>query len=875
MYRVETHNNSKEYYESLQIERDAIYITPTTNFAYMISEVSNLKECDRWRFVDIDALIKLVYKKKSNNLNKIKLKNEIRLIIDEFLNSNNNLELIRVFKYLNDNIEILTSDIERFIDAKITSLKYEKETETDEKRAIALIYNKLTATKIYKEFIDEILNVESAKGFYRGIEGFDGSSISKIYVYNLNNLGLNRWLLLNMFKYAGFEIVFRIPYFKGLRVANKCWENLYLQSDIFQINYDESFKGKNYFDYKFVRFLEGLEYNEDTLIDEKVVTKTYSQINDFKKDIRDKKIITFYKDSIKACQSRNSEEGGYKLEHCFQSAIGKFLSNLYRCKVTEDIIKLDFNTYRELITSGWIEDSHGWNGVKLREYLSKNEEYFSSVEDIDEILKRLYALKDLTEVNHIFEDHSKNKIKDDNQKKLLLNPLRILGYNNTEDYGITVNYMIQLTIKLKGVIFRTLGGSNIIEVTKHLNILKEVFKNKYTLGKNKTGTDEEKLITKKIWWMLNKEEIFEEKMHRDEILEIISTVLKIKNTEQIEEADLSIDHLESVIYRKKRVGQDEKKKIILTDLSYKNYEKYVSERTIDEKILNKEDITEIFSNSLIGAHKKIVLEADKLNNISNTNVDVYLKFLFANLFINFDGIKELSWIEGIRENDTQSIILKQIEAIYGNEIKGVQGLDFDDIVAEENIELQNIKSYDITELEKDYDKYADIAYRNLDFCNRKFLYASVLSDYPVYYSNFHNKLVFSGLVSILKNSIEDSYTNIIKFIFPLFPQWKDVVKSNILLCEYARKNIRDYKYFDGINYPKNIDSLYLLKSKYIVGENSKIRNRYNKENFKAREYYKDFITEYLYDEEINSGKHCMMCPYIYICKKGEFIIDNK
>ncbi|MGL4450136.1 MAG: hypothetical protein ACRCTZ_02955 [Sarcina sp.] len=429
-----------------------------------------------------------------------------------------------------------------------------------------------------------------------------------------------------MFKYAGFEIVFKIPHFKGLRVSNKCWEDLYVQPEIFKINYDESFKNKNYFDYKFIRFLEGLEYNEKNLIDEKVITKTYAQINDFKKDIKDEKIITFYKDSIKSCQSRNVEEGGYRLEHCFQSAIGKFLNNLYRCKCTEDTIKLDFNTYRELITSGWIEDSNGWNGVKLREYLSKNEEYFSSVEDIDEILKRLYALKDLGEVNHIFEDHAKSKIKDDNQKRVLLNPLRILGYNNTEDYGITVNYMIQLTVRLKSIISRSLGTSDIVGVSKHLNILKEVFKNKYNLEKNKYGTDEEKLITKKIWWMLNKAEIFEEKMHKDEILEVISTVLKIRNTEQIEEVDLSIDHLESVIYRKKRVGQGESKRIILTDLSYKNYEQYVNERTIDEKILSKNDITEIFSNSLTGAHKKIVLEADKLNNISNTNTDIYIKF---------------------------------------------------------------------------------------------------------------------------------------------------------------------------------------------------------------------------------------------------------
>ena len=145
----------------------------------------------------------------------------------------------------------------------------------------------------------------------------------------------------------------------------------------------------------------------------------------------------------------------------------------------------------------------------------------------------------------------------------------------------------------------------------------------------------------------------------------------------------------------------------------------------------------------------------------------------------------------------------------------------------------------------------------------------------MYYSDFHQKLVFSGIISILKNSIEDSYKNIATYLFPIFPQWEQVVKYNILTCEYGRKNMRDYKYFDGINYPKNIDVMYLLKSKYIVGENWKIKNRYNKGNFRAENYYKEFIKGYLEDENLNNGSHCSMCPHIYICGRGEFSIDNK
>ncbi|MGL4741913.1 MAG: hypothetical protein ACRC41_14140, partial [Sarcina sp.] len=800
---------------------------------------------------------------------------EVRLIINKLIKIEEDMEILKELKYLDDNMDIFMSDIERFIDVKISDFKYEKETPI--KKAVAKIYGNLVNTKIYDYFIDEVLNVEKAKSFYCGIEGFDGSEIKKVYVYNLNNLGLNRWLILNVFRYAGFEIIFKIPYFKGLKVTNKCWDNIYLQNDIFQLNYNKNLENKNYFDCKFIRFLEGLEYKEQGIIEERVVTKTYTQISNFKQDIKNKKVVTFYKDSIKACKDKivDIEKNNYKLEHCFQSSMGRFISNLYKCKIVNNTVILNFDIYRELITSGWIEESKGWNGIKLKEYLSKNDEYFVSINNIDEILERLYALRDLTEVNHIFEDQSKNKIKDDFQKRLLLNPMRALGYNNTEQYGITVNYMIQLTIKLKTIIIKALGTEDIIKIKSHLEILREVFKNKYILEKNKRGTEEEKLITKKIWWMLNKDELFPEKMYRDDILELASIILKIKKNEKIEEVDLSIDHLESVIYRRKRVGSGERKKIILTDLSYKSYEEYISQRTIDEKIFSKEVIEEIFSKSLFGEHKKIVLEANRLNNISNGNIDEYLKFLFANLFINFDGIKELSWVEGLRENDTKAIILKQIEAIYENEIKEVQTLDFEDTINEDDIGLQNIINYDFNSLVGNYKKYADVAYRNLDFCNRKFLYAAVLNDYPMYYSDFHNKLIFSGLISILKNSIEDSYSNISKYIFPLFPQWQEVVKNNILLCEYGRKNIRNYKYYDGINYPKNIDTIYLLKSRYIVGENWKIKNRYNKENFNAKEYYKTFITEYLNEKEFNCGKHCMMCAYVYICKKGEFIIDRK
>ena len=33
--------------------------------------------------------------------------------------------------------------------------------------------------------------------------------------------------------------------------------------------------------------------------------------------------------------------------------------------------------------------------------------------------------------------------------------------------------------------------------------------------------------------------------------------------------------------------------------------------------------------------------------------------------------------------------------------------------------------------------------------------------------------------------------------------------------------------------------------------------------------------KFIDDDLVNSGLHCKMCPYCYICKKGDFAIDNK
>lgn len=877
MYKIETHDNSRDYFKSLNIEKDSIYITPTTSFSNMLKELSNVSKEDKWRVIDIEKLTKALYGNWIDILNQISIRSKVREIILELMEEISEEDVLDELKYLEDNIVILMSDINFLVQTNLSDFNYSKSSIT--KKTIQLIYNRLIKTQVYKDISNEILNPIMAMNFYKKLEGYSGGTPYRIYFYNINNVDLNRWLITELLKQAGFEVIFRIPYFHGLSVTNKSWDMVYGNKQIFDWSKVTKNSSTNYRDSKFINFLEG--HSNVIERDEKVITKTYAEVSDFRRAFNDNKVITFYKDSLGSCKNNiniDNEDALNTIDHCFQTTIGRFLMNLYSCNVEENIVHMDFNLYRELITSGWIEYK-GWNGIRLGEYLSKNDGYFNGVSTIDEIIDRINALKDLEDVNEIFEDQVKIRVKKDGQKKFLSNPFRAFGYNNLEDYNITVNYMLQLTIRLKNFILKAFENNNgLIDISTHFEMLRLAFRNTYIIETHRSGSKIEVEVTTRVFGVLNNLDRFPKKMHKDDIVDLFSILLKLKKPEgdnNREEADFSIDQLEGIIHRNRMVNKSGEEIIYISDLSYKAYEKYTNNKYVVGKILNDEDFEDIFETSLVGKHKEMVVNALNFRKISIKSTEAYLKFIFANLFINFNGVKELSWISGLRNDDSKSIIFKQIETIYENNEEVNQYLDVDDIVKDEEIKNRNIVSYDNKELKKSYEKYSDVAYRDLDFCTQKFLYSSVLNPYPIYYSDFHNKLVFSGVISVLKNSMDDSYLNISKFVFPLFPQWKDVVKSNILTCEYGRKNMRDYKYFDNINYPKNIDSVYLLKSKYVVGERWKIKNRYKKGNFNGEEFYSEFLKDYLKEDKHNSGTHCMMCPHVYLCRKGDFTIDSK
>ena len=97
----------------------------------------------------------------------------------------------------------------------------------------------------------------------------------------------------------------------------------------------------------------------------------------------------------------------------------------------------------------------------------------------------------------------------------------------------------------------------------------------------------------------------------------------------------------------------------------------------------------------------------------------------------------------------------------------------------------------------------------------------------------------------------------------------------MVITNFNNLSLKDHNLYENINYPKNIDKLQILMSKYIVTEKYKVKNRYEENKLDTEKIFKEFVGHYLNSDNLyHKGRHCTMCPYILICEKGEYSIER-
>lgn len=857
MYKVQTHNGSNEYYKKIDIESNSLHITSNSSLRELIKELHHL-EGKNYLINDIDSFLKDIYLDLYGNpIVKIKLvvrlKKTINIVENEFP------KLKEQLNFFYSNAEALMDSYLLLIMCGIKEIKQSYDF-NNEDRVFAIIFNQFNKDRSFAELRVRLNNSNIIESRLKLLT--NEKRIDKIYFYNINKLDLERWTLINKLEYLGIEVIFRVPYFHQFEELSSPWKELY-DKKIFnwENNYDNS-------DYslavsKLLDLVEGCKIEER---EENILLKNYSNLEEVEKDLKDSTFITLQKDSIKQCFSYDNE-----IEHCFDTAPGRFLRYAYDCELVDGDVKVKFSTFIELMSSGWVqykESNKAFNGIASIDFFKKNVELFSTCKSLDEILKTLDTVRDCIEISSIFDESSKDRA-DTRVERFLSNPFRTLSYVNIEDYRLTINQIYRLAERLKNMLLRLLKEDNgFIDIEKHFQYLGERFlANEYfsnVLEQNKDNGL--KKVLNKLQKTINNPPK-DESWSREDFRQYFSVFLTLKNETNTEDVDYSIDQLDGLVFREKF---KELEQVHITDLSYLAYKEYVKSKKKNRFFLKKNFLKSIVDNLENIELKTILNEGIILEEISKKTIDQFVNFTLVSFIGQYKGKIIFSWIENLRQNDTKSILMQQLEMIYDVEKQSK--------IEENFLEDIDLSCFNQWTYEKNFEEIVykhksipDPAYRDLDFCNSKFLFSSILNSHPVYYTDFHHRLMLAVWVSLFKNNMDDSYENIKKHVFPLFSKWSDIVKENIALINYSKKNLRDYKKFEKINYPKNIDMLYILRSKYLVTEKYLAKSRYERENLDTKMFFKEFLKQYLGNISTwHSGRHCIMCPHIYECRKGEF-----
>lgn len=834
-FKVETHDNSREYFRDIILEENALYITANTSLRDMLVEENSYFNKDKFYVQDYEKFIGSLFNFKVDLLFQNTLKRSLIAEGNALIKTLNSEEATELKDGL-EQVEELYKTLETIMIFGLGEIKGEENLSLSEIVFIKL-YNRLLGEKNWKAVYEDYSSLGSFSNVEEKIEGFKGPRIRKIYFYNFTDISISRYIVFQMLRFAGYEIEFKAPFFKGLKDTNTWFNKLYGEDFIISSNSDQSYEDMIK-SCKYIAFVEGQKLPK---VDKyNIELRSYSTFAEFKKDSsKSSKVISFDKDKIDLCLSKTK-----KIEsHCYNTSVGRFIKELFQCELVEGTIKISFDTYFNMLTSGWIETIDK-NGIDTREFLAGNRALFCDCSTLEQINVRIDELVTFTQKISVIDKLAEEKVGKNQVKKFLSNPFKAVSYLNMDHYHITASELHELSTRLGAVIHKLLENlEGYINYDTFMGALKSLYAGNHYF---KAMPNRNKLWYMKKIQLAFSYKIKEEVLPLNELKELMNILLKNENTDLEHEISQSIDQMEGLIYGKQNT-------LFVTDLSFKAQSEYILKKNKENRFIKLDFIRKISKGN------ELVLSGIRLEKLSNTVVVDYLKFTIVNSLIHFKGNFKLSFIKDLRDYDSEGLLFSEMKSLYGVKDDSCDFSEFEELSPKEALPDLDLSKYSIK-----HSNIPDSAYVDLDFCSLKFLYSSIVNPYPIYNSEDQQTLLLSTLVSIMKNSLENSDFNIKKFIFPLFPQIHEDIKENILVRNYETQNIREYKTFENISYPKVMDYLYILggRDRDNGVENQKAFNGF------LKEYEKSFDL----DQE---GLHCIRCPHSLICRKGMFEIDGR
>ncbi|MBC8061000.1 MAG: hypothetical protein H7Y18_10060 [Clostridiaceae bacterium] len=829
-FKVETHDNSREYFRDIILEENALYITSSSSLRDMLIDENINFNKNKFYVQDYKKFFEGLFPFKGDLLFQNTLKRSLRAeaySLIKVLSSEEVAELQEGLKHL----EELYEAMEAIMIFGIGEFKKTEELNLSE-IVFMKLYNRLLSEKNWKTIYEDYSNLGSFSNIEEKIEGFKGPRINKIYFYNFREISISRYIVFQMLRFAGYEIEFKAPYFIGLNNTNTWFNKLYGEDFIISSNSDKSFETETK-SCKYIALVEGAKLPE--VDNYNIELRNYAAIAEFKKDItKATKVISFNKDKIDLClPKKNNLEN-----HCYHTSVGRFIKEIFQCQLVKGSIKISFDTYFNMLTSGWIETSDK-NGISARDFLAQNRALFCDCSTLEQINIRIDQLITFTQNISVIDKLAEEKVGKSQVKKFLSNPFKAVSYLNMDNYHITASELSELSTMFGTIMHKLLENTNgYINYNTFMIELKGLYAgNQYFKAM---------INRNKIWYMKKIQLAFsykieEEVLHFNELKELMNILLENESVVSALKISQSIDHLEGLIYGRQNT-------LFITDLSFNAYKEYNFKKSKENRFIKLDFIERISKGN------QLVLGGIRLEKLSKVIVADYLKFTLVNSLIHFKGNFKFSFIKDLREDDSEGPLFSEMKNLYG--VKDNVTLDFSEF--KELSQKESMLGLDLSKYSIKHSDIPDSAYIDLDLCSLKFLYSSIVKPYPVYLSKVEQTKLLSVLVSIMKNTLEN------KFILPLFPQINQEIKENITSENHVTENIREYKTFENISYPKVMDYLYSLGS----------RDKSSGVETKTR--FKEFLKQYEKSFDLGQeGLHCTLCPHNLICRKGSLEIDRR
>ncbi len=664
-----------------------------------------------------------------------------------------------------------------------------------------------------------------------------------IYFYGMELMSATAMRLVHALRSIGIKIIFRIPYENRFPAAYKGWQKIYhglsrkepKEWEVLQRPHHT--KGT-----KFAGFLDGKKENMQDEASPAIMR--FNLIEHFRTYFHERKDPYAW---VAADRDKVNTVVTTAFNSKYENIYGKFIYFLQRCEKRNDELYLSYQTYEELITSAWVFDRNV-SGVDSKALVKDLRGYMEGVKNIQEIIERLATLQELSEVSKVFDDEGAEKSGKNRVKRYLSNPFRVLPYVHRHRYQVTIKQLYELTVDLqKKLQYLVLNDTETMDANEYLKRFTSA------IVRISRHWDEEQAAYYQSIYNIQLNESFE--CYQPELFDLLNLLLSDKQQET--EPVQGFLQIPSFLFSKHRT-------LHVTDISLFSYPSVIPALP---KWLKHSRLKEMITPD--HKQKNTLLHCLLVDFLSRKYAPEISLYNLYSLVAFYEGNLEISWIKNLRENDLPSIYLEFLTEIYGESQSTLPAED-DNFEWREPIRHEKGGQEDLIPIKGEF---PNLYWLDLDFCARKFFFTSIIEQQPIYETDFHQRLAFATISSLLEQQ-SGGRKEVEEALFPLFPQWTGALKLNLLTTEFPAK-FRKYYEYDNVRYPKAMNRLQKLRSVYRENHRTKARNQYEDGRLNEKVLLNQFV-QFIdqHQVEADNGHHCSMCPHLTICMEGMYPIDS-